>query len=54
MMGWVIQLRTVELTAIPVWVHILGLHPALVTNEAALLVGETLGSVLQVDKVGIH
>lgn len=44
----------VELTAFPVWVNIIGLPPALVTSEAALLVDETRGSVLQVDKVGIR
>jgi hypothetical protein len=43
-----------ELSAFPVWVHIIGLPSALVTSEVALLVGETLGSVLQVDKVGIR
>ncbi|KAK9950688.1 hypothetical protein M0R45_006163 [Rubus argutus] len=43
----------VELTSFPIWVHIIGFPPALVTAEAALLVGETPGSVLQVDKVEI-
>lgn len=45
---------TVEISAIPVSVHILGLHQALVTIEEALLVGETLGSVLQVDNYKVR
>lgn len=43
----------VELSSIPVWLNILGLPPALLTHVAALLVGETLGSVVNLDRVGL-
>lgn len=46
--------NSIELSALPIWVHIIGLPPTLFTLEAGLLVGETLGSVVQVDKDGIR
>lgn len=36
----------VDLMTFPMWVHIIGLPPALVTSEVVLLVGETLGFVI--------
>jgi hypothetical protein len=44
----------VELSSILVWVNILGLPPALLTPVASLLVGETLGSVVNLDIVGLR
>lgn len=46
--------RLVALPSIPVWVHISGLPPTLLTPTAIMLVVETLGSVVAVDHVGLH
>ncbi|XP_004308583.1 PREDICTED: uncharacterized protein LOC101297012 [Fragaria vesca subsp. vesca] len=48
------DIRQVPLNFVRVWVEILGLRVALTTAATTRLVGETIGSVLQVDQHGIN
>ncbi|XP_062014453.1 uncharacterized protein LOC133730980 [Rosa rugosa] len=41
-------------SSFPVWVEIMGLPPALVTEGAVALIGATLGEIVHLDKAGIR
>ncbi|KAL6194332.1 hypothetical protein ACLB2K_035416 [Fragaria x ananassa] len=48
------KVTTVLISSMPMWVEILGLPPRLFTEEAAGKVGDLLGQVLFMDKIGLR